>query len=113
MALAHENQKVWRVAWYWAHGSEPQGFVFCETKFYTNLEDWMYSLACHRKERTLRAWRVYVDELLSSGPGQSQSRGSCKARASGADVDRVQHGSGLWINVHCEDQAGDPTLLTM
>ena len=85
MALAHENQKVWRVAWYWAHGSEPEGFVFCETKFYTCLEDWMYSLSCHRKEKTLRAWRVYVDELLTSG----------------------------WINVHCEDQTGDPSLLTM
>ena len=89
MTLPHENQKVWRVAWYWAHGSEPQDFMFCETKFYTCLEDWNYSLVCHREEKSLRAWRVYVDELLSANSGSK------------------------WINVHEEDQAGDPALLTM
>jgi len=84
MTLPHENLKLWRVSWYWAPGAEPQEFMFSETKFYTELEAWEYSLAYHREEKYGRAWRVYVDELLKSG----------------------------WINIHSEDHAGDPLFLS-
>jgi len=86
MTLPHEEQKLWRVSWYWARGADPIDFKYCETKFCVEGAEWRQQLAWMREQEHGRAWSVYVEELVLS------------------------YG---WVQVHAEEHPGDPNMLIL